>query len=179
MLYMETDACIKPAIEKIYLKPARMHMSGGGAQAVTTVLGSCVSVTFFAAKERIGAITHAFLPEGSLAETRKNPGRFVTSSIAWTVRAFEKAGIPRGQLEVKLFGGAQMFRDVSGGGKPVCVGTQNVETALSTLNQFNLKLATQEIMGDCGRKLVFYPHLGEVWLKKFPGSRSSEEVTYG
>lgn len=167
---MTMESRIRPEWERIYLKPAEVHISNGGPQAVTTVLGSCVSVSFHAPRAGLGGITHGMLPRQAGAKDGDDWGRFVDSSITWMVRAFEKRGLARSQLEVKLFGGAQMH-GVAGSRSATSVGRQNVESALKTIKDLGLHLLVSEVGGTWGRKLVFFPHVGEVWIKKI--SRSS------
>jgi len=176
---MSIEARIGANWGRVYLKPTEMHLSDGSPQAVTTVLGSCVSVTFFAPEAGVGGITHGMLPREAAGQAGVESGRFVDSGIAWMVRAFARQGFDPGSLEVKLFGGAQMHETDASSRTTKSVGRQNVESALETIEELGLRLLVSEVGGSWGRKLVFFPHSGDVWIKKITRSSLYNGETHG
>ena len=154
----------------IYLKQGEYYISEGEPALVRTILGSCVTVTLFCPVRKIGGITHSLLPF-PLPGTTVAPGhdgRFVDSSIR---KVFEKMGarkIVRKQLEVKIFGGGQMLLPdtKSNTHTPINIGRRNVETALQTIQELGLNVTATDVGGTWGRKLIFFPHRGDVWVKK-------------
>ena len=54
---------LPPDLARVYLKPGELHFATGPT-VVSTVLGSCVSVTMFDRLSGAAAICHALLPEG-------------------------------------------------------------------------------------------------------------------
>ncbi|MGA2108628.1 MAG: hypothetical protein ABSH25_13400 [Syntrophorhabdales bacterium] len=46
---------------KVFLKPGEIYVGEEPAE-ISTILGSCVSVTMFSKRVRVGAICHALLP---------------------------------------------------------------------------------------------------------------------
>lgn len=149
---------IPPDLPKVYLKPGEFHFATGPT-VVTTVLGSCVSVTMFDRLSGIAAICHALLPEGP----RSDAFRYVDSSILHMLELFEAHGVNRRRLEVKVFGGADM---IGAGGSRVGVGRRNVEIASQVLAETGLAASTADVGGTRGRKLFFVTHTGEVFLKR-------------
>ena len=90
---------------KIFLKPGEVASATEPAR-VSTILGSCIAVTIFNQRLRIGAICHALLP--------KNPKghdalRYVDSAISSMLQKFEAMGIGKNEMEVKLLGGADVL----------------------------------------------------------------------
>lgn len=132
---------------------------------VTTVLGSCVSATMHCPRVRAGAICHALFPAGVPAG-EEEPFRYVDRSIEAMAAWFEGIGARRGEIEVKLFGGAGT--NWSGDGGPPCVnvGRSNVESALRTLAAHGLCVTARDVGGTIGRKLYFFSHTGEVYVKR-------------
>lgn len=149
---------ISPDLPKVYLKPGELHFAATPA-VVTTVLGSCVSVTMFDRLSGTAAICHALLPEGP----RSDAFRYVDSSIIHMLEMFAAHGVNRQRLEVKVFGGADML---GAGGRRVGVGRRNVEIATLVLAANGLTVAAQDVGGTRGRKLFFVTHTGEVFLKR-------------
>ncbi|OHB26106.1 MAG: hypothetical protein A2X84_06675 [Desulfuromonadaceae bacterium GWC2_58_13] len=147
-------------LPKIYLKPGELTINEMPAK-VSTVLGSCVSVTFYSPHQLVGAICHAMLPRGG--ET----GRFkyVDEALRYMLEYFDQRGIKRNDILVKLFGGADMF-EAKTSSKIQTVGRQNLEVAQRILHDHNLHVSAKDIGGAHGRQLIFYPHTGEVFLKR-------------
>ncbi len=152
-----------------YLKPGEMIVRETATQ-VTTVLGSCVAVTLFDARRRIGAICHALLPECRKIEVCRDgcaePYKYVNCVVPEMVRRLARFGIRPGELEVKLFGGADMFGNLERAGRTRSVGSQNVATAIGAIEACRLRLTVSDVGGLHGRKIFFHTHTGEVWLKR-------------
>ncbi|HKZ18402.1 MAG TPA: chemotaxis protein CheD [Geobacteraceae bacterium] len=149
-------------LERVYLKPGECHFSVRPS-VVSTVLGSCISVTMFNPERRIGAICHAILPE------EKTPGeafRFVDSSIMVMLKSFERHGIHRSGIEIKLFGGSDVLPTDNGRERGNTVGKQNIGIALQVVEKEGLRLVTTDLGGTRGRKIVFHTHTGEIFLKR-------------
>lgn len=156
-----------PLVESIYLKPGELTVAERPA-LVCTVLGSCVALTLFSPRLRVGAICHAMLPSGECG----GPFKYVDSSVRHMLEQFERLRIKRSEIVVKLFGGADMFDAASPNRSPT-VGRQNIQFASETLRQEGLQLVGSDVGGRQGRKLLFYTHTGEVLLKRLAKQRQS------
>ena len=149
-----------------YLKPGDLY-HGERPATVSTILGSCVAVTLFDPGTGVGSICHAMLP--------RNPSlrggetfRYVDSSIFSMMERFRALGIRKNEMEVKLFGGADVLEYHGESG--LSVGRQNIEIALEVIAEVGLRLIVSDVGGKVGRKLRFYTHTGEVLLKRMAGS---------
>ena len=89
----------------IFLKPGELYL-GEQPTVVTTILGSCVSLIFFHQPRQLGAICHALLPTDAHQE---NSFRFVDRAFFWMLEQFQARGITTSQIQVKLFGGADVL----------------------------------------------------------------------
>ncbi len=159
------------SLPTVYLKAGEMHFAEQPA-LVVTVLGSCLSVTMHDRQRGIGGICHGLLPSCSgKAGCKSNcldgfGFRYVDCSIQHMIRLFDRAGARRSEIEVKCFGGADMFsRKIEKPGV-VSVGRQNIAAAEAILKREGLKIVTQDMGGLRGRKVFFYTHTGEVLLKR-------------
>lgn len=153
----------------VYLKAGEMHYTKEPT-VVITVLGSCLSVTMYSPRHRIGGICHGLLPECAGKRGCGNGClegfRFVDCSIRRMIRLFDKAGVKRSELEVKCFGGAELFsRKIERPGL-LSVGRQNILAAEKILQYEGLRIVKQDVGGARGRKLYFYTDTGEVLLKR-------------
>ena len=153
----------------IYLRPGDIFISGEPA-TISTVLGSCVSVTMFNQEQKIGAICHNLLPvckdKSRCRDNCPQAFRYVECTITRMVKEFTSRGIYLGDIEVKLFGGADMFNVKISNTGPLTVGKQNIETALRILSETGLRISASDTGGSEGRKIIFHTHTGKVLLKR-------------
>ena len=148
-------------LEKIYLKPGELIVSEEPVM-ISTVLGSCISVTMFHPRTSVAAICHGMQPNGGNGDSFK----YVDIAIRYMVRYFRRLEISRSEMQVKLFGGADMFNNVQPGVRNLTVGWQNVSVATCCLKEYGLVPTTTDVGGKRGRKLIFKTDTGVVFIKK-------------
>ncbi|MDA8414050.1 MAG: chemotaxis protein CheD [Desulfobacteraceae bacterium] len=157
-----------------YLKPGELFF-GETATMVSTLLGSCVAVTMFSPRCRVGAICHVLLP--SRREEHHCPGscdegaRYVDCALRLMLDWFTQRGIVRSEIEVKAFGGSDMFAVKGEESRSLTVGRQNLELALHLIKKAGLRLYASDLGGPSGRKIFFSTHTGEVLLKRLNKSQ--------
>jgi len=153
----------------IYLKPSEICITDNPS-VVETVLGSCVSVTMFERTSGISMICHCLLPQcrneipcdGDCADGFK----YVDCSIRRMIKKFDSYDIKRSSIEVKVFGGADMFMANADNANSMAIGKQNIETALQIIKTECLNLIASDVGGVQGRKIFFNTHTGVVHLKR-------------
>ncbi|HEY5973412.1 MAG TPA: chemotaxis protein CheD [Geobacteraceae bacterium] len=143
----------------VYLKPGELYIAESPT-LVSTVLGSCVSVTMYSERARLGAICHALLPEGPVEDAF----RYVDSSILYMLQQFTRLHIGRAQIQVKIFGGAGMLGAQDA--RAISVGRRNVVVARQVIKEEGLAIVAEDVGGLRGRKIFFRSDTGEVWLKR-------------
>lgn len=150
-----SSGTLQPA--SVYLRPGELYV-GEQPTIVSTLLGSCVSITMFSQRFGMGAICHAILPEGPSDDAF----RYVDGSILHMVGRFVQLGLSRNQLEVKMFGGADLMATPG----TISVGRRNIQLAREVLATERLTLRAEDTGGNRGRKIIFHTHTGEVWLRR-------------
>jgi len=157
----------------IYLKPGELCLSTCSMK-ITTVLGSCIATTMFHRKSGIGAICHAVQPE-----CRYKPNcdrlcaekfKYVTCVIPEMIQRMFGFGAKTDDLEIKLFGGANILERSKEIGRAKSVGQQNVEAAMKVIEKNGLKLKVVDVGGVQGRKVIFETRSGDVMLKRLTRS---------
>lgn len=136
----------------IFACPARVHV----------LLGSCVAVTLHSPTRKLGATFHALLPcraEYAKPGLKGSPYKYVDSAIAELLGELRAARAMDG-LEVKVFGGANSLVQGEFG-----IGMKNVRMAFSCLALAGLRVAASNVGGTRGRKIIFLPATGEVFMK--------------
>ena len=157
---------------RIYLKPGEICFSKTPV-VVTTVLGSCVSVTLFHPASGRAAICHALQPRCPqpyvCAGDCTAKYRYAACAIEAITRRMTAGGTHRSDIEVKLFGGAALIGNRRPETLATSLGRQNVEAAMEALHTAGLRLKVANVGGTVGRKIIFHTATGEVFMKRLKG----------
>ncbi len=158
-----------------YLKPGEAIIASGDS-TITTVLGSCVSVTFFSPAHVLGAMTHGVLPffpqKGKKANDMDTLFRYVDTSIEQMFNRLMAKGITAKGLRIKVFGGADVLGKPSG--STWSVGRKNIEAAMQTLSRLELPIERTDVGGQRGRKVIFSTRTGQVMLKRLDAQTATK-----
>lgn len=155
------------AVVNVVLRPGDFHFACEPAH-ISTLLGSCVSITLWHPRRRIGGMCHYMLTERLRSPTQKLDGRYADEAFELFLREVEKAGTRPAEYQAKLFGGANMFVGNKGGG--LDIGSRNIEYGRQLLASKNIALMSEHVGGSGRRKLHFDVQTGDVWLAFPEGS---------
>jgi chemotaxis protein CheD len=142
-----------------YLHAGQMHVARAPT-AITTILGSCVSVCLFDPSTGIGGMNHFLLPHH--VERERSP-RFGTVAVPELVESVVRAGGRRGGLQAKVFGGASVIHAFRGSRN---LGEENARLAVRLLEEAGIPVLDADVGGNRGRKVVFHSDEGSVWVRK-------------
>jgi chemotaxis protein CheD len=156
---------LSPHIRRIFLKPGELCVASEPT-LISTVLGSCISVTMFSRRFKTGAMCHALLPKKS-DPSGPDAFRFVDHAILHMIREFRRIGVRQGDIEVKLFGGSDVLPSDK---RKATVGDQNVQRAFEIIEREGLTLIAEDVRGERGRKIFFNTSTGEILLKRIKRS---------
>jgi len=156
---------IEAELPQVYLQPGEVHLARNPT-LLRTILGSCVGVTFWTPRLGLGALCHGVLPRCPRGVRSPEGYRYVDFAIRELARRLEALGARRGEVQVKVFGGADTLPVVPAGGSRQTVGRQNGEIALETLRQENLTVLMSDLGGLVGRTIQFHTGTGEVLLHR-------------
>jgi len=142
----------------IYVHPGQLVVSARPA-AITTVLGSCVSVCLFDPKTRVGGLNHFLLP---LHVEREKSPRFGSVAVPMLIEELRKLGADRASLQAKVFGGGSIIAAFRRSGQ---LGEENVTLALQLLSEAGIPVLDKDVGGKFGRKLIFHTDDGTAWVR--------------
>jgi chemotaxis protein CheD len=125
-------------------------LTGRGNTRLVAVLGSCVGLAFLWPNGNRCALAHCVLPNAPPEEGGMG-ARYVTQAVPSLLTAMGVTAADRQDVDVVLAGGASMFGP---GSAMLQVGRQNIVAALSTLQQFGLRVACSDLGGFTGRQLI-------------------------
>ena len=92
--------------------------------------------------------------------------RYVDFSIRHLARQFDALGADRRDLEVKLFGGADVLPVAGTPRSKPTVGAQNCRAAEEVLAEEGFRVSASDVGGTRGRRIHFHTGTGEVLLHR-------------
>ena len=137
-------------------------------EAISTVLGSCISACIWDVKMGIGGMNHFMLPvkgdsigHNGWQHNNSYTCRYGLWAMEYLINEILKYGGNRQNLQVKLFGGGNVLRNMSSD-----VGGKNITFAQEYIENEGLQVVGSDIGGPWPRKVLFYPETGKALVKK-------------
>jgi chemotaxis protein CheD len=153
------------SVQEVHVQPGESCLVTGPA-ILRTVLGSCVGVAFLVPRLGIAALCHPMLPRCPANLLGKHAAtRYVDFAIRDLARQFDSLGAARSEIQVKLFGGADVLDVAKGNSRPT-VGKLNSEMALRTLEEEGFRVAASSLGGRSGVQIQFHTNTGDVILRR-------------
>ncbi len=140
----------------------------GDPTRLTTILGSCVAVTLYSPRRRMGMLSHIVLPQSKGSVT--SPAKFADTAIPYMLDSLRAEGIEPRELTAKVVGGACMF----GNGSCAQIGGSNVQAAIQALEKAGLRIAAHDVNGTSGRRICF--DLANGCISVTSAGRSSQTI---
>ena len=136
-------------------------------EAIVTVLGSCVSACIRDKVFGIGGMNHFMLPlnknmNGSEVAAMSNAGRYGNFAMEKMINDILKNGGVRENLEVKIFGGGRVLKNM----KTLDVGNGNIDFVREYIKTEQLNLVGEDVGDVFPRKVIYFPLTGKVRVKK-------------
>jgi chemotaxis protein CheD len=148
-------------LRAVFLNPGEFHFAEGNTR-ISTLLGSCVSITLWHPRRRIGGMCHYMLTERNRTAGTPLDGRYGNEAFELFLQQVAAAGTRPAEYQAKLFGGANMLSDLAG--SKIDIGRRNVALAHSLLADKGITLLSEHVGGSGRRKLHFDVWSGDVWL---------------
>ncbi|HVO48116.1 MAG TPA: chemoreceptor glutamine deamidase CheD [Steroidobacteraceae bacterium] len=136
-------------------------------EAITTVLGSCVSACVRDPVRNVGGMNHFMLPQDSPngANTWLDPAvglatRYGSYAMESLINDLLKLGATRERLEIKVFGGGAVLSGMTD------VGARNIDFIRGYLQLEGYRITAEDLGGQHPRKVVYFPVSGRVKMRK-------------
>jgi chemotaxis protein CheD len=166
---MSLATFVRPAVEpqcpQIFLTAGEFHFGAAPLQ-LATLLGSCVTVTLWHPHRLIGGMCHFLVPRrertrGTMHHSKLD-GHFAEEAFLLFDQALSRTHSRPEEFQAKLFGGGDMFPDMS---MSIDIGALNIDAARRLLRQRSIPLLAEHAGGAGHRRLVFDLATGEVQLR--------------
>ena len=138
-----------------------------GDEAISTVLGSCISACIRDPNRNVGGMNHFMLPEDSsggsndwldpVAGLATRYGSYAMESL---INDLLKLGAARERLEIKLFGGGRVLSGLTD------VGSRNIAFVRSFIQLEGYRVAAEDLGSTQPRKVVYFPASGRVKMRR-------------
>ncbi len=134
------------------------------AEIISTVLGSCVSVCLYDAKNNVSGMNHHMLPTVPPSSKARDDqeGKYGETALPELLRRMRQRGMNPGSTTAKIFGGAKMLSQLSFG----LISERNVTVARDILRQHGIRIVAEDVGGERGRKILFKTDSGKVLVKE-------------
>ena len=153
-------------ILEIYLHPGEFYF-GDRDTRIRTLLGSCVAITAWHPRRKIGGMCHYLLPTRGSAAANELEGRYADEAVEMFRREMEAAGTACCEYEIKLFGGGDQFPDVERSIEKT-VAERNLEAGRALVARNGFKIIKEDLGGTGYRNLIFDIDSGDVWVRRVP-----------
>jgi len=153
-------------ILEIFLQPGEFFF-GEEKTRIRTLLGSCVAVTLWHPKLRVGGMSHYMLPQRPSRERAPTlDGRYADEVMQLFHRELQRTRTRPSEYEVKLFGGGRMFAYANKAKRHVDISDRNIDAGRQLVVQYGFRLAGEDLGGDGHRNVILDLWSGDVWLKR-------------
>jgi chemotaxis protein CheD len=123
--------------EHLTLMPGELYF-GAEAGTVKTLLGSCVALTLWHPRRRVGGMCHYLLPGRARAAAEGLDGRYGDEAVLALVQQLETMGCRTSDLVVHLYGGADTMAESLG--VKLNVGERNIEQGWMLVERYGFML---------------------------------------
>ena len=151
---------------------------GGGA--VTTAphvilssgLGSCVVVTLYDSKQKVGGLAHITLPDSNSLNGSHPAYKCADTAITTLIKELRSMRASPRNMVAKLVGGAKMFLSSDDFGPGI--GGQNLISIKRILKRRRIPVIAENTGGNYGRNVEFYLDSGRVMVRAI--GREDKEI---
>lgn len=137
---------------------------GAGASSVKTLLGSCVALTLWHPRLRLGGMCHYLLPGRKRKGGEPLDGRYGDEAVLALVNLLERHGCRSGEFVAHLYGGADTMAE--GAGVKFNIGERNIERGWSLLDHFAFSLEGVDVGDNVPRTVTLWLETGLVECRR-------------
>jgi chemotaxis protein CheD len=149
--------------EKVFLLPGQWYFGHTGAH-VKTLLGSCIAITLWHPRRKVGGMCHFLLPTRLNRAPGDLDGRFGDEAGELLMREIKRFGTRSQDYEAHLYGGADTMPDQAR--VKFNIGERNVEKAWEIIDHCGFQLQCVDVGGNEPRNVAIDLANGQVVLRR-------------
>jgi len=138
---------------------------------ISTVLGSCVAVSFWDSRNQCGGMANFMYPRFTAPD--KATSQYGNAALEHMIRMFHQEGSRNKDMYAQIFGGA--FDNSAACMK---VARENISVARSVLSKNRVRIISEDVGGTMGRKIVYNTLKNEAIVYKVNALRKGDWYPY-
>jgi chemotaxis protein CheD len=142
-------------------------------EVIVTVLGSCVAACLLDPIALVGGMNHFMLPvkQGDRDPDVFFAARYGAAAMEFLINDLLHLGAQRDRIVAKAFGGGHVMQGMS-----TDIGGQNIDFVRRFLRNEGIPLWTEDMGGPFPRKVYFFPHTGQVLVKRMERTHNNTVI---
>jgi chemotaxis protein CheD len=149
--------------QHLVLMPGQLYF-GGQAASARTLLGSCVAITLWHPRRRLGGMCHYLLARRQGPAPARPEGRFGDEALAMMVQALRQAGTAPADYLAHLYGGADTQPGSPGRGTGI--GQRNIEAGWQLIDHYGFGLQAVDVGENIPRQVQMDLATGQVTMRR-------------
>ena len=153
---------------EIFLQPGEFYF-GEDRTRIRTLLGSCVAITAWHPRLKIGGMCHYMLPRRPRRapdEAEALDGRYGEDALRMFMREILATRTRAADYHVKLFGGGRMFAMAPHLARRAGIAEANVEYGRAAIAQCGFRQEAEDLGGHGHRNVILDLWSGDVWVRR-------------
>lgn len=156
--------------QALMLLPGQWHF-GRQVPQLRTLLGSCVAITLWHPKLKVGGMCHYLLPGRKRANQEPLEGRFGDEALELMLGPLRRQGAPTQEYEAHLYGGADTMPEHVGA--KLNIGERNIEAGWSLIDKHGFMLQGVDVGDNVPRTVQLDIKTGEVQVRRGQPTKKS------
>jgi chemotaxis protein CheD len=157
---------MSPTVEEVRVDMADMKAEIKPVELVTSV-GSCIAICLYDSKSKCGGLAHIMLPNSAIAPNELLPSKFADTAVPALAKLIYRLSGRQMPLSAKIAGGANMFPTLKN--NALNIGAKNIDAVKAALSQHRIRLISEDVGGQSGRRIVFNLGTGKAIVRRFNG----------
>ena len=159
-------------LPKYFLRPGYIFIPGKPT-LISVVLGSCVAVSLWDRELEYGGMNHFLYPKA--ADPEKATAQFGDVATRTLIGLFLGSGSRVENLEAQILGGATQ---ADCRGDEAAIPQQNVDVARGLVEDRGIRIASQDVGGNKGRKAIYNSRTNELIVIRVERLRECDWYPY-
>lgn len=137
-------------------------------EMLVTVIGSGISVCMYDPVAKVGGMANFLLPESKNADIPLKYGQYILERL---VEELTAQGASKAYIEVKVFGGADIIKNVA------MTGEKNVDFINQHLKDQKFRILQADLGGSWPRRIHYYPDTGKAMMRTLRRDDDLKKIT--
>jgi len=159
-----------PISQNYFLKPGFIYVSTKPTM-ISTVVGSCIAVCVFDRKQKIGGMNHFQFPV--IRSPKQATARYGNVAVFTLINLMINEGSEPEHIEAQILGGAYHPEITEKN-----IGLENIKVAKKILTKKKIRIVSEHVGGEKGRKIIFNTNTNEVAVVKVDKIRQEDWYPY-